>query len=321
MTVRFETSIIQFDEAGQRLDRWLRKKFQHLPQSRIEKLCRKGQIKIDNGRAKPSVRIAEGQSVTLPVTIAAKPLPSHMHTEQEIRIPDWLNGAPLFEDDHLIALNKPCGIASQGGTGQSLHVDRLAAVRFPSPQGPPKLVHRLDKETSGLLLLARTRRAAAKLAEDFRCRRISKFYLALVHGCPHPLNGKIETDENGNQISASKREQRAGKNSRSALTEYALIESIGQHAALLALKPMTGRMHQLRIHMTGIGHPIIGDRRYGAPSEAGGILAGPLMLHARALNFNHPHHGTPLRLEAPLPAHMRETFKQLGLNQTDFSCA
>ena len=313
MTIRGEEWVIQYDDAGQRLDRWLRKSFQHLPQSRIEKLCRTGQIRINEERAKPSARVQEGQRVTLPITITVKP---PAQSPRSRKIPDWLRGDPLFEDDYIIALNKPSGVAVQGGTGQSSSLDQLASIRFPTSHGPPRLVHRLDKETSGLLLLARTRRVAAQLAKEFRGRRISKLYLALVHGCPRPSKGQIKTNERG-ALADSLALHFRGKQ---AHTEFAVIDNVGEHLALMALKPITGRTHQLRIHMSGIGHPIVGDRRYGSTKMTGGIVPNRLMLHAKSLNFVHPHYGISQTIDAPLPQLMSEMFKQLGWPEEGHKC-
>ena len=300
---RSETRTIGFGESGQRLDRWLRRNYGHLPQSRIERLCRKGKIRIGGSRAKPSDRLEEGQQVVLP-PIAAGDTDPGPRAAPPARIPAWLESSVLHEDEHVIVINKPPGIAVQGGTGQSLHIDGLvAAERFSGTEGPPKLVHRLDKETSGLLVLARTRKAAAALSEEFRRRRTLKLYLAILQGCPDRQSGRIETEIGRG---------RQGEPPKSALTEYALMEMIPKTAALAALRPVTGRTHQLRIHMAAIGHPIVGDRRYGSRGAGDGLLSGPLMLHAKCLEFGHPRDGSRFRIDAPLPPHMQQKFRLLG---------
>ncbi len=319
---RRQTRIIGFRESGQRLDRWLRGNFRHLPQSRIERLCRKGEIRIGNSRAQPSDRLGEGDMVSLPPIADGDAVKNPAAgVKPRLRMPEWLESSVLHEDDHLIVFNKPRGIAVQGGAGQSLHIHGLAAARFSGPEGPPKLVHRLDRDTSGLLVMARTRRAAAALSEDLRRRRMFKLYLAIVHGCPEQRSGRIET--------AIRRKFSGSLNpgfpcgdsqpAKPALTEYAVVEQVAESAALVALKPVTGRNHQLRIHLAAIGHPIVGDRRYGSRELEGGILAGPLMLHAKLLEFSHPHDGRRFRIDSPLPTHMQEKFRQFGWSEKGLS--
>lgn len=313
---------ITSSDAGQRLDRWLRRNFGQLPQSHIEKLCRRGKIKIEQNRAKPSDRLEEGQLVSLPSIE-----PSERVVRQELKFlpsarrPDWLESGILLKDDHLIAINKPRGIAVQGGTGQSNHVDALAAAHFSSAGGAPRLVHRLDKETTGILLMARTRLAANVMAKEFKQRRVSKLYLAIVHGCPSSQFGRIESpvESKENQSAQIKRtnSDRLPKSPKQALTEFEVVDSITGTVALIALKPVTGKTHQLRIHMAEIGHPIVGDNRYGGRVNGCGLLAGPLMLHAKILEFNHPFDSRRVRIKAPVPSHMWDKFQQLGWSENE----
>lgn len=304
--------VIKYLEANQRLDRWIRRNYENFPQSRIEKLCRKGKIKIDNKRAKPSDRLEEGQQITLPPmnrddekrTIESKKEPLNS------RKPDWLKSGILHIDDDLIILNKPQGLAVQGGTKQAKHIDNLVTTFFSGPDGAPRLVHRLDKDTSGVMVMARNRRAAAEMAKGFRSRKVHKTYLAIVHGTPKKLAGRIESK---NQ-KPNKDGKKSGK-AKFAITEYEVLENIAKYAALVRLNPITGRTHQLRIHMAEIGHPIIGDQRYG--TRKGGLMSGSLMLHAELIQFDHPLSGKEIRIQAPLPKHMLDKFRQIGWDERD----
>ena len=315
-----EVETISAQDAGQRLDRWLRRKFNGLPQSRIEKLCRQGRIRIAGGRVRPSFRLEAGQRISLPA-IAAETARSSGAETADAALPDdksvWLRDSVLYSDDQLIAIDKPAGIAVQGGTGQTRHIDRMAGSIFAGPEGAPRLVHRLDKATSGVLVMARTRKAAVALSAGFKHRTTRKLYWAIVVGCPAPAEGRIEIalaqDRTQKEKMKSVEPGRVVPSARSALTDYAVIDSVGRRAALVALSPLTGRTHQLRAHLAAIGTPIMGDRRYGSRIRQGGLFGGPLQLHARTLEFDHPVSGSRLRLTAPLPEHMAEKLRLLGL--------
>ncbi len=322
------------DDAGQRLDRFLRRRFPHLGQGRIEKLCRKGEIRIDGGRVKPATRIETGQRLRLP------PLPAPGQNAQrpaasQIRDSDarMIREAVIYRDDHIIALNKPPGLPVQGGSKQNLHVDGLAeALRFGLAE-KPRLVHRLDKDTSGVLLLARTRAVAASLTRAFRDRTTRKIYWAAVAGVPQPRMGTVryglvKAPGHGGRGEGEKmhcihpREVDSTEGAKRATTDYAVLSALGGRVSWLALVPITGRTHQLRAHMAKLGHPIIGDGKYGGSgqenpgdgwgAQLGGEISRKLHLHARSISLKHPVTGAPLHLEAPLPAHMQHTWKTLG---------
>ncbi|MBU2531985.1 MAG: RluA family pseudouridine synthase, partial [Alphaproteobacteria bacterium] len=226
----------------------------------------------------------------------------------------------LFEDDHVLVLNKPFGLAVQGGTGTRRHIDGLLAGmadRFGGVR--PRLVHRLDRDTTGVLLVAKTRTAASNLGQTFSTRSAAKTYWALVKGVPRPAQGKVEaalvkaSGPDGDHI----RKSEPGEQDRAmhAATHYSVIEAVANKAAWVSLKPVTGRQHQLRAHMDILGHPIIGDNKYpSAPIFADGEIDEMLHLHARRLVIPHPVLATTIDVTAPLPDHMRRTWQTLGLD-------
>ena len=323
------------DGDGQRLDRWLRRMFPQLRQGQIEKFCRKGDLRIDKGRVKANARLAAGQVVRVP------PLPLQNASEQPASSPaiseadaEMIRSCVIYRDDAVIALNKPAGLPVQGGSGQRRHVDGLAeALRFDAEK--PKLVHRLDKDTSGVLLLARTGRAAAALAKSFHARTTRKIYWAAVAGVPHPRMGTIryglvKAPGHGPHGAGEKmiciHPDRVGETqgAKRATTDYAVIEALAKRVAWVGLVPITGRTHQLRAHMAEIGHPIVGDGKYGTNSQVnegdgwgaqlGGSISRKLHLHARSLAIPHPVNGSILSLTAPLPEHMQNTWDTLGFD-------
>lgn len=325
------------DAADQRLDRWLRRMFPQLKQGQIEKLCRKGDLRVDKGRVKASTRLEPGQIVRVP------PLPETPAPAEPARPAiseadaQMIRDCVIYRDDQVIALNKPPGLPVQGGSGQTRHIDGLSeALRFGGDK--PKLVHRLDKDTSGVLLLARTGRAAAALAKSFHSRTTRKIYWAIVAGVPSPALGTIRM---GLVKAAGHGPHGAGEKmhpihpddvattegAKRATTDYAVIEALAKRAAWVALVPITGRTHQLRAHMAGIGHPVIGDGKYGGSGQVndgdgwgagmGGAISRNLHLHARSLSLPHPTSGATLHLTAPLPEHMARTWEILGFNPAE----
>jgi len=324
-----QTLMVAVGDGDQRLDRWLRRLFPHVPQGRIEKMCRKGEIRVDGGRVKASTRLAEGQSVRLPPL----PDPSDEGSEPSPEDADMIRAAVIWRDDHVLALNKPPGLPSQGGSKQTRHVDGLAeALRFGADE-KPRLVHRLDKDTSGVLLMARTRAVAAKLAEAFQSRETRKIYWAAVAGTPKPAMGTIRFGlvKAGGQAERMRcilPDAVAGtQGAKRATTDYAVLSDLGGRVSWCALVPVTGRTHQLRAHMAEIGHPIVGDGKYGGSGQdnpgdgwgagLGGGVSKKLHLHARSLTFVHPVTGRRLTLTAPLPEHMARTWDMLGWRAAD----
>lgn len=332
-----QTVTVAPGEGDQRLDRWLKRRFPQITQGRIEKGCRKGEIRVDGGRAKPATRIEDGQSVRvppLPETAPPKPdRPKVSETDAAM-----IRATVIYRDDHLIALNKPAGLPTQGGSGQSRHVDGLAeALRFGFEE-KPRLVHRLDKDTSGVLLLARSRVGAKALTEAFRARETRKIYWAAVAGVPQPRMGTIryglvkaaghgKGGEGEKMHCVHPDAVDATPGAKRAVTDYAVLSALGQRVSWCALIPVTGRTHQLRAHMAEMGHPIVGDGKYGGSgqenlgdgwgAQLGGEISRKLHLHARSLTLTHPMTGATLHLTAPLPDHMARTWQALEWSASD----
>lgn len=303
------------DEAEIRLDRWLRRHHPGVTQGMVEKWCRTGQVRVDGKRAEGSTRLSPGQIVRIPpipeAAAGEKPAPRPV---DEGAARDLIKTI-IYQDAHVIALNKPFGLPVQGGPNIRLHVDGLLdALRFGAPDRP-RLVHRIDRETSGLLLLARSPGAAAKLAAAFRGRHITKTYWAVVVGRPEPASGEINRPLA--RLAPGKSGERTAlamlddPKSAQAITSYETLDVVAKRFALLAMHPHTGRTHQLRVHAASMGTPILGDSKYGVEFSQVEGYAPQLHLHARALSLPHPAGGT-LHLQAELPPHMRETFKALG---------
>ena len=325
------------DEADQRLDRWFRRRFPQVSQGRIEKMCRKGEIRLDGGRVKPAARVVSGQMVRVPpLPDAPAPKPDAPKISEADR--ELIQSAVIYKDDHVLALNKPPGLPSQGGSKQTRHVDGLAeALRFGLDE-KPRLVHRLDKDTSGVLLMARTRAVASALTKAFRARETRKIYWAAVAGAPSPSMGTIRfglvkapghgkggEGEKMNAVHPKLVDETPG--AKHATTDYAVLSALAGRTSWVALVPVTGRTHQLRAHMAALGHPIIGDGKYGGSgqenlgdgwgAQLGGEISRKLHLHARSLSFDHPVTGRRLTLTAKLPEHMARTWAMFDWNEAD----
>jgi 23S rRNA pseudouridine955/2504/2580 synthase len=314
-----ETVEVAHDDGETRIDRWFRRRYPHLTQGQIEKLIRTGQVRVDGARVKASDRVAPGQSVRVP------PLPEAVE-----RTPGGLSGKDvdfvrslvIHKDGDVLVLNKPAGLAVQGGTKTTRHLDALLDGLTFEAEKRPKLVHRLDRDTSGCLVLARHPRAAALLGEAFRDRDTDKIYWAIVLGSPRPKVGEIRgwmRKAPGARDADREMMQQCVQTDEGAVhavTQYTVVSEAAGRAAWVALRPVTGRTHQLRFHMAEIGHAIAGDPKYRCDRDMPGGLEGKLMLHARALRLPHPS-GGELKVVAPLPTHVKAAFETLGFDERD----
>lgn len=312
------TRVVSDDEAGLRLDRWFQRHFPGLSHGALQKLLRTGQVRVDGRRVEGKDRIEPGQQVRLPpgVTSAPPPRPREIATVAD-RDAAELQSLVIHRDDQVIVLNKPPGLAVQGGTGTERHVDgMLDALRF-GFEDRPRLVHRLDKDTSGLLLIARTGQAAKRLAESFRQRETEKLYWAVVVGVPPQKEGAIDLPL-AKRPGARDREmmQVDKEEGQKALTHFRELDRLAKRAALLALWPRTGRTHQLRVHCAAIGCPILGDGKYGGEEALLASVADArrLHLHARRLQLPHPSGKGELKVTAELPPHFRRTVEAFGFS-------
>ncbi|WP_323991346.1 MULTISPECIES: RluA family pseudouridine synthase [Nguyenibacter] len=311
------TLTVSEDEADIRLDRWFRRHYPHLTQGALQKLCRTGQVRVDGRRAETSTRLAPGQAVRVPpIPDAARPAPPP-RPQLDARLIREIRGMVIYSDDQVIVLNKPAGLPVQGGPGITHHVDAmLDGLKAQEDDPRPRLVHRIDRDTSGLLLLARTPGVAAKLAAAFRGRDVRKTYWAVVVGRPTPASGVIDqplarlgAGPGALTVVASRKDEDAAH----ALSEYEVLDAAGRKMSWLALSPLTGRTHQLRVHCEALGTPILGDPKYGGAAAHPEGFTDQLHLHARALDLPHPAGGR-LVVTAELPPHMRDTFRQLGFS-------
>lgn len=306
------------EEAGLRLDRWFRSRFPEIRHGRAAKMLRKGQIRLDGGRVTGGTRIAAGQKIRVPpMRFAVLKKPSRQARET---VPEadqvFLKSLLLHRDDSVLVLNKPAGLAVQGGTGLRRHLDgMLAALRFDN-EDMPRLTHRLDKDVSGVLVLGRSAWAAAQLCSSFRERRVRKLYWALTLGVPVPPCGAIKMPLRKTKIGSRAYEKMTVGLSKPACSHYFVIESIASRLAWVAFAPESGRTHQLRAHAAALQTPIVGDYKYGGYEALHlgkdmGLAVG-LYLHARRLCLPHPEGGI-LDIVAPPPAHMVASWRTLGM--------
>ena len=304
------------EDGAQRLDRWFKRHYPAIGHGRLEKLLRTGQIRVNGKRARAGTRLEAGDRVRVP------PLPEGGEDRAPRRAAppmdeadvDMVQSAVIYRDGNMIALNKPAGLPVQGGSRVARHLDAmLDALRFDAADAP-RLVHRLDRDTSGVLLLARHAAAARELTALFRNRQLQKLYWALVVGVPKPTQGRIDAPLAKRQVGAGERVIATAEGGQRAITDYALIDTAGRRLSWLALMPRTGRTHQLRAHTASVfDHPVVGDGKYGGEAAFPTGFEPRLHLHARALALPRPG-GKALVLTAPLPPHMAAAWHFLGFD-------
>jgi 23S rRNA pseudouridine955/2504/2580 synthase len=308
---------VAIDDDGIRLDRWFKR---HLPDASfniVSRWARTGQLRVDGARATPGDRIQAGQVIRVPPAepvqaSAAKPKKARPQLTPEQM--EFAESMVIHRDGQALVLNKPPGLATQGGTKTHDHVDQLLDGLYFDLDTRPKLVHRLDKDTSGALVLARTARAAAFFSKSFSGRTARKTYWAIIVGVPSIEDGYIDLPLGKQPGTGGEKMQVDEKEGQPARTRYRVIDRAGNRAAWVELQPHTGRTHQLRVHMAAIGHPIVGDGKYGmAEAFLSGSISRKMHLHARRIRIDHPD-GGKLDVTADLPTHFAETLKQLGFD-------
>lgn len=311
------TVTIAPDDDGIRLDRWFKRHRTDVPHALLARWTRTGMVRVDGAKADVADRIATGQRLTLPAAsatpapVARQPRPRKPLSASDLELAESM---VIYRDEHAIVLNKPPGLATQGGTGTQEHVDGLLDAYADDDRGRPKLVHRLDKDTSGVLLVARSAGTAAKFSRSFAGRSARKTYWAIVTGVPSIDDGQIDlplSKQPGTGGEKMHVDEEGGQPSR---TRYRVIERAGNHAAFVELQPLTGRTHQLRVHMAAIGHPIVGDGKYGGKAAfLTGTISRKLHLHSRRLKIDRPGGGS-IDVTADLPSHFAESLASLGFD-------
>ena len=326
-----EQRTIDADDDGIRVDRWFKRHYPHLNHILLEKLLRKGEVRLDGKRAKAADRIAVGQQMRLPpqvmhAKVPEKPKPQEPHplagTDTATNKMGSLADRILYMDKQVIVIDKPPGLATQGGSGLTKHVDgMLDSLTFEKPTRP-KLVHRLDRDTSGVLLVARTAQAASGLSASLALRDTSKVYWALVRGVPKQKHGIIKAAlaKEGGHGPHGRDERMAvsdDDDAKAAVTEYAVMGTAGHDFAWVAARPITGRTHQIRVHLASLGTPIVGDFKYGGTqARVRGDIPDKLHLHARSIDIGRPDGGR-LQVTAELPPHMVKSWTLLGFDAQD----
>ncbi|WP_370336518.1 RluA family pseudouridine synthase [Parvularcula marina] len=299
-------------DSGQRLDRWFKQHFPALGHGQLQKLLRKGQVRVDGGRAKADRRIEAGEVIRIPPLEEKAARPPKTKSAPDAEDKAFIRSLVLFEDKDILVLNKPFGLAVQGGAKTTRHIDGMLGA-FGEGEDRPRLVHRLDRDTGGVLVLAKSRKSAAFLMEAFQKHRVLKTYWALTSGVPQPDKGRIDMalEKSGAE---GREKMRGTKDGKKALTDYQVVETAGQKAAFVALRPHTGRTHQIRVHLSALNTPIVGDRKYGGEHAVMEGLAHKMHLFCREMIVPRPG-GRPVTLTAPLTGHMDETWKLFSFEQ------
>ena len=316
--------VVSAEEAGMRLDRWFKVHFPQVTFAYLNKLTRTGQVRVGGARAKTNTRLEADQEIRVPpLAFDTRPADTPKAdvkplTPQERRLFDSM---VLFEDRDIFVLNKPSGLAVQGGSKTHHHLDGLLMGLGVELGERPLLVHRLDRDTSGIIVIAKRRSIAAALGKLFATRAVKKTYWAVVKGVPKPAQGRIEValikakGPEGDRMRASREGEE--EDEQRAVTFYSVVGKAPPVAAWVSLKPVTGRQHQLRAHMAHIGTPIMGDEKYGGLDDMPDDIDRKLHLHARRIIFPHPREGT-IDITAPLPDHMLKSFALFGFDASRF---
>jgi 23S rRNA pseudouridine955/2504/2580 synthase len=323
-----ENATVEADDDGVRVDRWFKRHYPAFGHGALEKLLRTGQVRVDGKRAKASDRLSTGQVLRLPPQLSSIETAgasssterSTIHKPSTNRNKKEAEALVIHKDSAVLVLDKPPGLATQGGSGITKHIDGLLEhLKFGKKQ-KPRLVHRLDRDTSGVLVVARTAPAAATLSESLRRRDAQKIYWALTRGVPKKRAGTIKlalTKEGGRGAEKMVGVERDADDAKHAITDYVVVDHAGEEYAWVAAKPVTGRTHQIRVHLASLGTPIVGDFKYGGrAAQPAGEIENRLHLHARSIDIAHPGGGR-LRATAPLPPHMQKAWKLLGFQERE----
>jgi 23S rRNA pseudouridine955/2504/2580 synthase len=315
---------VSADEEGMRLDRWFKVHFPQVTFAYLNKLTRTGQVRVGAGRVKTNTRLKAGDEVRVP-PLAFEKRPADTPKEDVAPLTKeerkFFQSMILHEDKDIFVLNKPSGFAVQGGTKTFQHLDGLLMGLAHELGERPLLIHRLDRDTSGVMVVAKRRAIASSLGTLFASRNVQKTYWAVVKGVPKPQQGKIDValikakGPEGDRMRASREGEEDDE--QRAITSYSVIDKAGKVASWLSLKPMTGRQHQLRAHTAHIGTPILGDNKYNGDNDLPEGVQNLLHLHARRLVLPHPRGGT-VDISAPLSVHMLHTFELLGFDPNRF---
>ncbi len=312
--------VVARDEDGMRLDRWFSLHFPQLGFGRLQKMIRTGQVRVDRGRVKTNTRLGAGQTVRIPPMGKDEVVKKPKASRHDGGDAEFLGRLVIYEDDEVLVFNKPHGLAVQGGSGTRRHIDGMLASLAGKKGEVPRLVHRLDRDTSGCLLVAKTRASASHFGSVFRSRSARKIYWAIVSGVPSPEQGSISCflarrpTGDAEQMAVV---EKGSEGARHSMTHYSVIDNAGREFSWVSLKPVTGRTHQLRVHMMNLGNPILDDPRYfnrenwnWQPPKG---LGKGLHLHARRLVLP-LRNGRRLDVSAPLPEHMKKSFDMLGFD-------
>jgi 23S rRNA pseudouridine955/2504/2580 synthase len=316
--------IVSADEDGIRIDRWFKRHYPGLSHGQLEKRLRKGEIRLSGKRVKANDRVEEGQEIrippldqalTAPKPGGAKAVKAAPLTEEEVA---ELRARVLYKDDHVLVINKPEGLAVQGGSKTPKHLDGMLDVLKFDHHERPRLVHRLDKDTSGVLVLARTVKAASLLTEAFKTKEVRKIYWAAVVGTPKMPKGVVSAALAKQPGASGEKVVHDEEFGKRAVTNYQVVDKAGKSASWLVMEPVTGRTHQLRVHALVLETPIVGDGKYGGAEafSLGSELSSKMHLHARGIQFRSPS-GKLVQAFAPIPAHMEATWSFLGFEPSD----